>query len=70
MSVIHAEHIGSFVRPKTLLDAIRTHRAAVPCGVRAPTQDDTRRKLEPVMEVACEVRGDGENVDDRGPGRL
>ena len=46
MSVIHAEHIGSFVRPKTLLDAIRAHRAGtLDAPALAKVVDDSIRDI-------------------------
>ena len=51
MSVIHAEHIGSFVRPKTLLDAIRAHRAGtLDAQALAKVVDDSIRDIVAFQE--------------------
>ena len=52
MSVIHAEHIGSFVRPKTLLDAIRAHRAGtLDAPALAKVVDDSIRDIVSFQEL-------------------
>ena len=42
---LHAEHIGSFVRPAKLLDAIRAHRAgSLDASALAKAVDDAIRR--------------------------
>ncbi len=62
MSVIHAEHIGSFVRPKTLLDAIRAHRAGtLDAPALAKVVDDSIRDIVSFQEsIGLPTITDGE----------
>ena len=52
MTAFRVEHVGSFVRPERLLGF-----SSGGGGGQTVTQDDTRRKLELIMETANDVWG-------------
>ena len=62
MSAIHAEHIGSFVRPAKLLDAIRAHRAgSLDAAALAEAADDSIRDIVAFQEsIGLPTITDGE----------
>ena len=59
---IHAEHIGSFVRPAKLLDAIRAHRAgSLDAAALAQRVDDSIRDIVAFQEsIGLPTVTDGE----------